>query len=60
MQIMLLFWVCKTHTPFFNGIVSLGYWHIFLKKSDGNKAGKYWFLAWFGEFKVRFCKIIDV
>ena len=22
-QIMLLFWVCKTHTPILNGIVSL-------------------------------------
>ena len=56
MQIMLLFWVCKTHTPILNGIVSLD----ICKKSDGNKAGKCWVLAWFGELKVRFCKIIDV
>ena len=38
------------------------YRRIFLEKWDGNKgnkAGKYRFLAWFGEFKMRFCEIID-
>ena len=60
MQIMLLFWLCKTHTPTLNGIVSWIRRQIFLEKSDENKAGKCQFLAWFVEFKVRFCKIIDV
>ena len=46
--------------PCFDWNRLLRYWWIFLKKSDGNKAGKCWFLAWFGEFKVHFCKIIDV
>ena len=32
----------------------------FLEKSDENKAGKCRFLAWFEEFKVYFCEIIDV
>ena len=32
----------------------------FLKKSDENKAGKCLFSAWFDEFKVGFCEIIDV
>ena len=36
------------------------YRQIFLEKSDENKARKCRFLAWFGEFKVRFCEIIDV
>ena len=31
----------------------------FLEKSDENKADKCRFLAWFDEFKVCFCKIID-
>ena len=38
----------------------LKYWRFFLEKTDGNKAGKCQFLAWFGEFKVHFCEIIDV
>ena len=59
-QIMLLFWLCKEHCPTFNGIVSWIHQQIFLEKSDENKAGKCRFLAWFDEFKVRFCEIIDV
>ena len=38
----------------------LSYQQIFLEKSEKNKAGKCWFLAWFGKFKMHFCKIIDV
>ena len=58
MQIMLLFWLCKTHTPTLNGIVSWIRRQSFLEKSDENKAGKCRFLAWFDKFKVHFCKII--
>ena len=39
---------------------SLGYRQICLEKSDENKTEKCRFLAWFGKFKVHFCKIIDV
>ena len=46
--------------PYLNGIVSLDTGEFFLENSDGNKAGKCKFLAWFGEFKVHFCKMIDV
>ena len=38
-QIRLLFWLCKTHTPTLNGIVSWIRRQIFLEKSDENKAG---------------------
>ena len=39
-QIMLLFWAYKTHTPILNGIVFLVTAKIFLEKSNENKAGK--------------------
>ena len=56
-QIMLLFWLCKT----LNGIVSWIHRQIFLEKLDEKKAGKWrliFNLVW--RFKVRFCEIIDV
>ena len=56
-QIM-LFWLCKTQTSTLNGIVSWIRRQIFLEKSDENKAGQCWFLAWFDELKVCFCEII--
>ena len=46
--------------PYFEWNRLLRYQRIFLEKSDGNKAGKCPFLAWFGKFKVRSCEIIDV
>ena len=52
--------VQNAHFFFFEWNRLLRYRRIFRKKSDGNKTGKYRFLAWFGEFKVRFCEIIDV
>ena len=53
-------WTMQSAHPTSNGIVSWIRWQIFLEKSDENKAGKCRFLAWFDEFKVRFCEIIDV
>ena len=49
----------NTH-PYFEWNLLLDTPANFLEKSDENKAGKCRFLAWFEEFKVRFCKIIDV
>ena len=66
MQITLLFWVCKTHTLILNGIVFLLILELvnsqFFSRNQMEtwQENENWFLAWFGEFKVHFCKIIDV
>ena len=46
--------------PYFEWNFLLSSRQIFLTKSDGNKAGKCRYLAWFSELKVHFCKIIYV
>ena len=49
----------KAH-PYFEWNRLLSLQQISLEKLDENKTGKCQFLAWFGKFNVRFCKIIDV
>ena len=57
MQIMLLFWVCKTHTPIMNGI-ALDTDEFFSKNQMKTWQESVDF--WSGEFQVRFCEITDV